>query len=128
MSTDGMLSTHRLDNGLDLVFLDQSRQIAADRWYVCITVQISIPVEKKWFRQGAVDDLKFQDMLHVLGNTVFFEQKKDRNFVSADEKDNLIKEICKNTLETTRHYFARDDFAAKTILKQYTEKHRHLKS
>jgi len=125
MSTGSLISTQRLDNGLDLRFLDQSRQIAKDRWYVCVMVQINIPIEKKWFDHQPVDDLKFQDIRHVLGDTILFEQKKDRNFVSATQKDDVIKEIYDTTIDTTKHYFGLHNFAAKYILKTYTEKMRH---
>jgi hypothetical protein len=126
MSTGSIISTHRLDNGLELTFLNQSRQIAADRWYVCITVQVRIPVEKKWFTHHPVDDLDFQQMRRELGDTVLFEQKKDRNFVSADQKNKIIEEICDGTLKTTEHYLGLATFAARFILKQYAEKMRQL--
>lgn len=125
MSTGSTISTHRLDNGLELTLLDQSRQIAADRWYVCVTVQMNIPLEKKWFDHYPMNDLKFEDMRHILGDTVRFEQKKERNFISDREKDKIIKEICDNTIETAKRYLGLVDFAAKYILKQYTEKMRH---
>jgi hypothetical protein len=126
MSTGSMISTQRLDNGLDLTFLDQSRQIAKDRWYVCIAVQMNIPIEKKWFDPHLVDGLKFQDIRHVLGDTILFKQKKDRNFVSATQKDDVVKEIFDNTVDTTKRYLGLDVFPAKYILKKYTEKMRHI--
>ena len=126
MSTGNIITTYRLTNGLDLNFLDQSRQIATDRWYVCVTVQINIPIEKKWFDHHPVNDLKFQDIHQLLGDMVLFEQKKERNFISADEKNNIIKIICDNTIQTATHYFGLDDFPAKYILKKYTEKMRQL--
>lgn len=121
-----MIRTQRLENGLDLTFMDQSRQIAKDRWYVCITVQIHIPIEKKWLAPYLVDDLKFQDIRHVLGDTILFEQKKDRNFVSANQKDDVVKDIFDNTMDTTKRYLGLDVFPAKYILKKYTEKMRHI--
>lgn len=126
MSTSPIIATHRLDNGLDLTFLDQSKQIAADRWYVCVTVQISIPVEKKWFDSQAVDDLKLADMKQVLGNMVLFEQKKERNFVSADIKDDMIKAMCEHTMQTAGAYLGHADFAAKYILIRYNERMRQF--
>lgn len=125
MSTDNAITTLGLDNGLDLRFIDQSKQIAEDRWYVCIMVRIDIPIQRKWFDDHPIDDLKFKDIQHVLGDSVVFEQKKDRNFVSADKKNNVVKEICDNTLQTATHYFGLDHFAAKYILKRYAEKMRH---
>ena len=126
MSTGSIIGTHRLDNGLDLNFIDRSKPIAADRWYVCVTVQIDIPMDKKWFDRHPVDELKFQHMRRELGERVLFEKKKERNFISTDNKNEIIKELCDNTLETAKHYFGLDDFVAKYILKRYTEKMRRL--
>lgn len=126
MSTDSIIATFRLDNGLDLHFLDRSRQIADDRWYVCVIVQINIPIQKKWFDASPIDDLKFEDIQHVLGDAVVFEQKKERNFVSGNKKNDVIKEICDNTSETAKRYFGLDHFAAKYILKHYSEKMRQF--
>ena len=126
MSTGSIISTHRLDNGLEIIFLDQSKQIAADRWYVRVSVQMNIPIEKKWFHDHPVDDLKLADIRQLLGDTVLFEHKNERNFVSADEKDKIIESFCDHAMETTIQYLGHHDFAAKYILKRYTEKTRQL--
>lgn len=122
MSTGRTITTHRLDNGLDIHFVDQSRQIAADRWYVCVRVQMSIPIEKRWFEHHPVDDREFQHIRQTLGDSVLFEQKKERNFISDDEKNAIIDAICSNTMKTAKHYLGHGDFATKYILKQYREK------
>ena len=124
MSTDSVISTHRLDNELEIIFLDQSKQIAADRWYVRVSVQMNIPIEKKWFHDHPVDDLTLADIRQLLGDSVLFEHKNERNFVSADEKDNVIESFCDHTMKTTIPYLGHPDFAANYIRKRYTEKMR----
>ena len=124
MSTRSVITTCRLDNGLDLQCLDDSRQIAADRWYVCVRVQMSIPIVKKWFNQYPVDDQQFGHIRHLLGDKVLFEQKKERNFISDDQKSMIIKDICDNSVELAKQYFSHDGFAAKYILKRLAEKTR----
>jgi hypothetical protein len=124
MSTRSVITTCRLDNGLELQCLDDSRQIAADRWYVCVRVQMNIPIEKKWFDQHPMDDQQFQHIRHLLGDTVLFEQKKERNFISADQKSTIIKEICDSTVEMAKQYLSHDGFAAKYIVKRFAEQTR----
>ena len=126
MSTHSVITTCRLDNGLDLQLLDDSKQIAADRWYVCVRVKMNIPIEKRWFDHHPLDDLQFQHIRRELGDSVLFEQKKERNFISNDQKATIIKEICDSTIETAKQYFNYSDFAAKYIIKQYKEKIRHF--
>jgi hypothetical protein len=125
MSTRSVITTCRLDNGLDLLCLDDSKQIAADRWFVCVRVQMNIPIEKKWFGRHPVDDEVFQHIRRKLGDSVLFEQKKERNFISDDQKSTLVKEICDSTVEMAKQYLSHDGFAAKYILKRFAEQTRH---
>ncbi len=124
MSSGNIIGSHRLDNGLELNFVDRSKQIATDRWYVSVTVQVEIPVEKKWFDRQIFSDIDFEGIRRELGDVVRFEQKKDRNFISASQKDRLIEDICEMTLKTTKRYLESENFPAKFILKQYSEKQR----
>lgn len=123
MSTRPLLSCS-LKNGLTLLGWDQSKQIGADRWYVCVVVEITIPVEKKWFDKIPVDEEKFKQIRCDLGESVVFQQKKERRFISDDQKELLVKEICDSAEETGMKYFGRDDFAAKYILKVFDEQQR----
>ena len=111
-----------LKNGLVLDCIDQSRKIAADRWFVSIMVKIVIPVEKKWFPEGTIDDAAFQNMVRVVGNEVVFKQTKERNFVSDDVKDRIVSDLCDTAVATGRQYFGVDVFPAKFILKLFFER------
>jgi hypothetical protein len=110
-----------LKNGLSLDCIDQSRKIAADRWFISISIQIVIPVEKKWFPDGSIDDATFQKMVGVLGNEVVFKQKKERHFVSDDMKARIVGDICENAMQTGRQYCGSDVFPARYILKKFAE-------
>lgn len=124
MTTRSIFS-RRLSNGLSLQCLDQSKKITAERWYLCVSVRMKIPVERKWFVKFAVDEEKFQRIRRRLGSEVFFEHKTVRNLISVDQKDRVLKDICDNVEETTIKYLGHDDFAAKCILKRYTEQQGH---
>jgi hypothetical protein len=118
------LASHELKNGLTLVFVDKSKKIAADRWYIHIRVEIRIPVQKKWFAKDPIDDGQFKAILDTLGEEVVFSQKKERNFIGEDAKDQIVKEICDRALQTGLTYCASDTFAARTILKVFRDKKR----
>lgn len=123
MATQLLLS-HRLKNGLTLVCMDESKKIAADRWHVCIRVQVTIPVEKKWFVNPPVNEEDFQQITSVLGSDILFEQKKERNFVSADRKEQIVIDICDSVVEMGDKYVNHIDFAAKYILKVFADPQR----
>ncbi len=118
------LASHELKNGLNMVFLDQSKKIAADRWYIHIEVEIRIPVQKKWFSEESIDEGHFHVILDSLGEEVVFRQKRERNFVSEEAKDRIVKEICDHALQMGQTYCSSDTFAARTILKAFREKNR----
>lgn len=123
MTTRPLLSCP-LKNGLTLLCIDQSKPIAADRWYICVDVQITIPVEKKWFSNHPVDQETFQKISRTLGKEIIFKQKKERNFISADEKGPAVRAICERAEEIGKKYMAKDDFAAKYILKVFADQQR----
>jgi len=123
MSNDPLFSCD-LKNGLTLLCWDQSKKIAADRWTVCVMVEITIPVEKKWFGNHPVDEENFRKLRCDLGESVVFQQKKERQFVSVAKKDQRVKELCDNAEETGIKYLGRDDFAAKYILKVHADQQR----
>jgi hypothetical protein len=113
-----------LKNGLTLLCIDRSKQLAADRWYVCVDVQITIPVEKKWFSNHPVDQELFQKISRTLGKEIIFKQKKERNFIGADAKESAVRAICERVEEIGKKYMAKDDFAAKYILKVFADQQR----
>lgn len=123
MSTHPLLSCN-LKNGLTLLGWDQSKKITADRWTVCVMVEMTIPVEKKWFDNNLVDDEKFRRIRAELGESVVFQQKRERPFIRADQKEHLVKEISDSVVETGLKYLGHDDFAAKYILKVFADQQR----
>ena len=110
-----------LKNGLTLLFDDQSKKIAADRWYVCIWVRIKIPVDMKWFNKDGLEETQFEPIVRVLGHEVVFSHKKERNFVSSDQKNRIVQEICESAKAMAIQYCSSNDFAAKTILKKFSQ-------
>lgn len=125
MESSPLLSSP-LKNGLTLLCMDQSKKIAADRWYICIQVQITIPVKRKWFVNHPVDQETFRNICQRLGKYIIFKQKKERHFISDEEKKQIVQEICNRAEEMGRKYFCHDDFAAKYILKVFADQH-HLR-
>lgn len=119
------LSSCELKNGLSLLCQDRSKKIAADRWYVCVDLEITIPVEKKWFQTHGMDDEKFQQIVSVLGDEVVFSQKRERNFISEDVKSQVVEKICTNAIEMAKQYCSSDDFAARFILKTFANRQQH---
>jgi hypothetical protein len=61
-------------------------------------------------------------MKDVLGETVRFEQKRDRHYIDEKEKDTLLNGLIDDFLASTLPYFSEKDFAKKYALKEYKKK------
>ena len=75
-----------LKSGLELEIYDVSRKLAGDRWYVGFIARVEIPIDFLVDHADSpqVDIVKMKDML---GETVRFEQKRDRHYI--DEKKRI---------------------------------------
>ncbi|MDY6903637.1 MAG: hypothetical protein SWH61_03030 [Thermodesulfobacteriota bacterium] len=116
-----LVETKQLDNMIELEIYDQSRQVAGDRWRVTLVVKARVPVEKRFFKDEGQDSPDIADMQNVLGDHVTFEQRRERNFVDENEKDEMWRAIYDQFAESTLGYIAHPDFPMKLILREYKE-------
>jgi hypothetical protein len=110
-----------LKSGLELEIYDLSRKLAGDRWYVGFIACVEIPIT---FLAGHADssEIDIEKMKDVLGETVRFEQKRDRNFIDEKEKDALLNGLIDDFLASTLPYFSEKNFAKKYALIAYKKK------
>jgi len=75
-------------------------------------------------RVGHADspEVDIEKMKDVLGETVRFEQKRDRHYIDEKEKDTLLNGLIDDFLASTLPYFSEKDFAKKYALKEYKKK------
>ena len=81
-----------LKSGLELEIYDVSRKLAGDRWYVGFIARVEIPIT---FLADHVDspEVDMEKMKAVLGETVRFEQKRDRHYIDEKVKDTLLESL-----------------------------------
>ncbi len=110
-----------LKNGLTLEFIDNSRKIAGDRYRVELKTRIAVPVEKGWFTDTDPAAPSLAEITNKVGDTVFFEQKKERNFVDEGEKEAVLNDIIEVAEDFGIRYLGHPDFPQKLILKRYND-------
>ena len=110
-----------LKSGLELEIYDISRKLAGDRWYVGFIARVEIPIA---FLAGHADSpqVDIEKMKDMLGETVRFEQKRDRHYIDEKEKITLLNGLIDDFLASTLPYFSEKDFAKKYALKEYQKK------
>ena len=109
-----------LKNKLTLNLFDASRQITQDRWLVVLIAKIDVPVDPSI---ASIDEIDWKDLTAVLGSSVLFQKKRERNFVANEAKDAVFLSLRDNFKETLMDYLAHPDFAKRFILGRYSERH-----
>ncbi len=117
------VKTIPLHNGLTLEIYDESREIAAKRWVVRMVARIVIPIDNIAFAQGQ----NVSEITDLLGKTIVFEKKKERNFIAEKEKDAVLTATCDSFLETAGAYLSHSDFPRKFVFKQYRDRTAKMK-
>ncbi|WDN87159.1 hypothetical protein BuS5_00127 [Desulfosarcina sp. BuS5] len=114
-----LIETVLLENNLTLNFYDASRKIAGGRYYVALITRMDIPVKPEMFTNNGAEAATYDEIVGATGDMIVFEKKRERNFISAADKDAVFKEMCDSVLTHTSLYYSREDFPKKFILSEY---------
>ena len=116
-----LIKTVDLKNGLQLELLDTSRKIAGDRWQVILTIRINIPVRLLSKDDNDQAELNVEEIMSSLGESVCFEQKRERNFIDVNQKDEVLKKLVDSFIHSSIDYVSNPDFPKRYILRQLKE-------
>jgi hypothetical protein len=107
-----------LESGLKLEIYNVSRKLAGDRWYVGFMARIEIPLA---FLAEHADssEIDLKKMKEALGETIRFEQKRDRHYIDEKEKDTFLDDLIDDFLTSTLPYFSNKEFAKKVVFNAY---------
>lgn len=115
-----LVNTVILANNLKLNFYDESRKIAEGRYYVSLIIRIDIAVKPEMFLVQETKNPTYDEIIAAIGkDMIVFEQKRERNFISASEREDIFQEMCDTIMNHSTIYYARDDFPKKFILSEY---------
>jgi hypothetical protein len=108
-----------LSNGLKLDFYDNSRKLAGDRWYVGLIAQIDIPLIDSLLTNQHLLHYSVEEIRNALGESVRFQQKRERHYIDEREKDDLLNDLMDSFIKRTLNYLSLPDFPGKYILKEF---------
>jgi len=108
-----------LSNGLKLDFYDISRKLAGDRWYVGMIAQIDIPLTDSLLTNKQLSNYSVEEIRNALGETVRFQQKRERHYIDEREKDDLLNGLMDSFIKRTLKYLSLPNFPGKYILKEF---------
>jgi hypothetical protein len=105
-----------LPNNLVLEFYDYSRVVAGDRWLVGLLARIPIEISEKDFADRPQE--LYKDFLEERGTVIYFELKKERNFIDEKEKDRILNQLLNELKEYSLSYMGHKSFAKGFIRRQ----------
>lgn len=108
-----------LSNGLKLDFYDISRKLAGDRWYVGLIARIDIPLIDSLLTNQHLSHYSVEEISNTLGESVRFQQKRERHYIDEREKDDLLNDLMESFIKRTLNYLSLPDFPGKYILKEF---------
>ena len=116
-----LIKTLDLKNGLRLKIYDASRILAGDRWLVALIARMEIPVAEVLGKNDQRTKENSDDIKNKLGESVTYEQKRERIFVDIAERESVFKGMCDTFLDSSLDYLSRETFPNHYILKKYKE-------
>ncbi|MGD8981236.1 MAG: hypothetical protein PVF42_06570 [Desulfobacterales bacterium] len=116
-----LIKTLDLENGLQLNIYDASRKLVGDRWLVSLIVRMDVPVTETLEKDSRQPIGNINEIKNILGDSVLFEKKRDKNFVDAAAKETVFKELCDVFLNSLLNYLSKDIFPKQYVLKTYKE-------
>lgn len=117
-----VLLEKKLGNGVTLTITEQSRVIAADRWYVKVIGVVSLVLTDAAYAEiNEEDSAMLAIVRRRLGDTLEHQLIRDRNFVDAAVKDEVVKELVTQLLETVGAYLEVASFPARLLASKYRE-------
>ena len=119
-----LMKRMELSNGLKLDFYDISRKLAGDRWYVGMVAGIDIPLTDWLLTNQILSNYSVEEVRNALGETVRFQEKRERHYIDEREKDPLLQIMMDSFIKSTLNYYSHSDFPVKYVLKEFKA---HLK-
>ena len=113
------IKTIELSNSLKLYFYDISRKLAGDRWYVGVIARIDIPLIDSLLTNQHLSHFSIEEIRNALGESVRFQQKRERHYIDEREKDDLVNSLMDSFIKRTLNYISHPDFPGKYVLKEF---------
>ena len=108
---ENITQTIALDNGLTLEIVDRSCPVAGDCWQVSFLARISIDVNPRTLP----DDVDPEDACRLLGKSVVYEYRRDRNFIDRKNAEPAFEQAKASFLESTLSYLATPEFPRRFV-------------
>jgi hypothetical protein len=121
---DKLIKTIVLGNGLILEIYDYSCKVAGDRWLVKMVSKIDIPIDYliRNARGNSQLNLQVDELTNFFDACIRYEHKRERNFISEEEKDIVFNDLLTSFLTSAQAYLSHPDFPIRYAAREYSKK------
>ena len=116
-----LIKTLDLENGLQLNVYDASRKLVGDRWLVSLIIRMDVPVAGALKKNSRESMENIDEIKDLLGDSVLFENKREKIFVDTVEKEMVFKELFDLFMNSSLKYLSKEIFPKQYVLKMYKE-------
>ena len=117
-----VLGKKELENGATVTVTDQSRVMAGDRWLIKVECAAQMPIADDFYAAYASEDAKLLDAIkEKMGGFLTFAVTKERIFVDAAEKDEVLKGLEEQVSSNMLGYLNNPNFPEKLFAKRFVE-------
>jgi hypothetical protein len=106
---------------LILELFDCSRLLTGDRWKVVVEARMEVPVKRDVWEDDPISEFPLEAMEDLLGDTQIFIQRRERVFVAAEEKSDLVQSFATDIETDLVPYLKHPHFVKRFLEKQYRE-------
>ena len=121
---ESILATHKLNNGLEIVFHDNGNRYFGDYHQVKLMVLCRIPLGDELLSEHlSEDDLK--KAIQLFGDHVEYKKLLKQMGVAGNDVDNVKQVLIDNFMKNAADYMQGEDFASRYVARRLVE-HRNL--
>ena len=121
MTTDNILFSHSLANGLEIVFREHGNRYFGDYHQVKMTVSCRIDLEES-LASGILTKDDLEKARQLFGDHVEYTRLVKQMGVAGAEVESVRQQMIDNFIAHSASYMAGDDFAARFVLRKLTER------
>ena len=119
-----LIKTIVLGNGLILEIYDHSQKVAGDRWLVKMVAKVDISIDylTSITRGSSKLNLQVDELKKFFDACIRYENKRERNFISEKEKDDVFDDLLTSYLKSSQAYLSHPDFPIRYAAREYLKK------
>ena len=118
--SESILATHKLKNGLEIVFHDSGNRYFGDYHQVKLMVHCRIPLNDDLLSEHLADD-DLKKAIQLFGDHVEYRKLLKQMGVAGNDVDDVKQALIDNFMKSAADYMQGEDFASRYVARRLVE-------